>query len=205
MFKFVTAPLIKISLLLVFFFFFSIHNEAIKTLPNELAIADNCTNITTQFEIDCYDLISYKNSFAQLRLGLNAQIKANYPEALQRYTLAKQKGNFYANALLADLYNNGYGVQRDEDKVIELLKDVKDVDPIAAYKLSFYYLSKEDYEETIELLDYAAQNGVKEAQNQLATIYENGTYIEADLEKSQYWNTQKEDLTNNFLNKIYGI
>ena len=154
--------------------------------------------------MDCYDLISYKNSFAQLRLGLNAQLKENYPEALQRYTIAKQKGNFYANSLLAELYNNGFGVPKDEDKVIDLLKEVRDVDPIAAYKLSFYYLSKEDYDEVIELLTYAAQNGVKNAQYQLGVIYSNGEYVKPDLEKANYWNYQFENDPVNFINKIYG-
>lgn len=204
MLKFVSSPFIKISLLAVLLSACTNHKEAVKVLPNELGIADDCRNTNRQFEMDCYDLISYKNSFAQLRLGLNAQLKENYPEALQRYTIAKQKGNFYANSLLAELYNNGFGVPKDEDKVIDLLKEVRDVDPIAAYKLSFYYLSKEDYDKVIELLTYAAQNGVKNAQYQLGVIYSNGEYVKPDLEKANYWNYQFENDPVNFINKIYG-
>jgi hypothetical protein len=37
--------------------------------------------------MDCYDLISYKNSFAQLRLGLNAQLRGNFEEAIQRLNI----------------------------------------------------------------------------------------------------------------------
>ena len=56
------------------------HKEALKVLPSELAIADDCINTNKSFERDCYDLIAYKNSFAQIRLGIQAQKKGNYNE-----------------------------------------------------------------------------------------------------------------------------
>lgn len=205
MLKNITLPLTKISIVAVLLIGCTGYESSMKTLPNDLAIADQCRNSNMQFEMDCYDLISYKNSFAQLRLGLYAQYKGNFQEALQRYNVAKEKGNFYANSLIADLYNNGFGVNKDEDKMIDLLEDVKNVDPVAAFKLSFYYLSKDKVKDALELLTYAAENGVKDAQNQLAILYSNGQYIEPDLEKSSYWNTQHEEGTENFINKIYGI
>lgn len=199
------ASFTKLSLLLFLLNGCTNYNEAMKVLPNELSIADDCRNNNKQFEMDCYDLISYKNTFAQLRLGINAQYRGNFQEAFHRFVLAKEKGNFYANALIADLYNNGYGVAQDENKMLDLLKDVKEVDPIAAYKLSFYYLSKDDFAEVIKLLTYAAENGVKDAQNQLSILYSNGQYIEPDFEKSSFWHIQYEEGTENFINKIYGI
>ncbi len=183
----------------------SSHDAAMKVLPNELSIADDCRNPNKQFEMDCYDLISYKNSFAQLRLGLYAQYKGNFQEALQRFTIAKNKGNFYANALIANLYDNGFGVAKDEDKKLDLLEDVKCVDPIAAYKLSYYYLSNEKVKDALKLLTFAAENGVKDAQNQLSLIYGNGQYIDPDLDKSSFWRMEYEEGTDNFINKIYGI
>lgn len=180
------------------------HKEALKVLPSELSIADDCKNNNKQFEMDCYDLISYKNTFAQLRLGINAQTKGNNQEAFHRYTLAQQKGNFYANALLADLYNKSDS-SKDKEKVIPLLKDVDDVDPIAAYKLSYYYMNKKDYSEAISLLTFAATNNVKNAQNDLYKIYSEGKITKMDTEKSKYWFEQYEDKTNSFIRKIYGI
>ena len=204
MFKQITY-LAKFSLLLFLLNGCSNHNEAMKVLPNELSIADDCRNPNKQFEMDCYDLISYKNSFAQLRLGLYAQYKGNFQEALQRFTIAKNKGNFYANALIANLYDNGFGVAKDEDKKLDLLEDVKSVDPIAAYKLSYYYLSNEKVKDALKLLTFAAENGVKDAQNQLSLIYGNGQYIDPDLDKSSFWRMEYEEGTDNFINKIYGI
>ncbi len=205
MFKYVSSSFCALGLSLFLFSGCSSHDEAMKTLPNELAIADGCRNSNKQFEMDCYDLISYKNSFAQIRLGLAAQLKGNYPEAISRYNMAKQKGNFYVNSLFADLYNNGYGVEKNEDKVVDLLKDVQEVDPIAAYKLAFYYLAKEDNKKAIKLLTFAAENDVKKAQYELGIIYANGEITDSDLEKSTYWKEKFEDNSANFINKIYGI
>ena len=86
----------------------SSNNEFLKASSNELQIADDCRNTNKHLEMDCYDLISYKNSFAQLRLGLNAQLRGDFEEAIQRLNISKQKGNFYANAALADIYKNGF-------------------------------------------------------------------------------------------------
>ncbi len=205
MFKFIPSSFISLSALLLMLSGCSSYDNAMKTLPSELSIADECTNSNKQFEVDCYELIAYKNSFAQMRLGLHAQNRGNYKEALQRFNLAKEKGNFYVNSLIADMYNNGLGVPKDKDKVIDLLKDVKSVDPIAAYKLSFYYMSKDDYKEAIKLLTFAADNGVKSAQLKLAAMYGNGDNVEPDLEKSNYWTFQYENNSIDFVNKIFGL
>jgi uncharacterized protein len=204
MFKLVTSSFITATLCIFLLSACADHSEALKVLPNELAIADGCKNPNKKFEMDCYDLISYKNTFAQLRLGLNAQLNGNYEEAFQRYLVAKQRGNFYVNSLLAELYNNGLGVQRSEETVIKLLDEVKDVDPIAAYKLSFHYLAKEDNKKALKLLNYAAENNVKEAQYELSRMYSNADITDTDLEKSVYWNELYEDKSSNFIKKIYG-
>lgn len=204
MLRFVTSSFTAITLSIFLLSACSDYSEAVKVLPNELSIADNCKNTNKKFEMDCYDLISYKNSFAQLRLGLKAQLTGNYEEAFQRYLIAKQKGNFYVNSLLAELYNNGLGVEKNQETVIKLLEEVKDVDPIAAYKLSFHYLSKENHKEAIKLLTYAAQNNVKAAQFELSRLYSNPDITETNLEKSIYWNDLYQDKSGDFLNKIYG-
>lgn len=181
------------------------YKESLKILPTELSIANECINSNKSFEIDCYDLISYKNTFAQIRLGINAQKNGKNEEAFQRYMFAKNKGNFYANALLADMYNKGLFVKQNSEIVIDLLEDVKKVDPIAAYKLSFLYISKQKNQSALELLEFAALNNLKEAQKELEEIYSKGTITAVNLEKSSHW--QKEYLNNpqDFQTKIYGF
>lgn len=181
------------------------HKEALQKLPKELALADECKNTNKSFELDCYDLISYKNTFAQLRLGIQAQRKNDYKEAYERYMLAKNRGNFYANALLADIYKKSKDIKKDEDFVLDLLRDVQDVDPIAAYKVAFFYMEKEDYDKAIELLEFAGKNGVKKAQYELYKIYSNGEKVKLNIEKSQYWFNEYENNQDDFIYKIYGL
>ena len=180
------------------------NDDFLKSSQNELLIADNCRNSNRNFEMDCYDLISYKNSIAQLRLGLNAQYQGNFEEALARFELAKKLGNFYANALISDMYLNGFGVELDEKKAISLLKDTRKVDPIAAYKLSSFYINDGDISGAISLLEFAGVNGVRDAQNQLSIIYSNSQYIEPDDEKTLYWKSLYEENNEDLIKKIYG-
>jgi len=181
------------------------HEAALKTMPNEIAQANECKSANKEFESDCYDLISYKNSIAMLRSGVIAYSNGKYKEAYQKYTIAQKKGNFYANSLLADLYSKGNGIQKNQEKALELLKDVDNVDGIAAYKLSFYYISKKDYDEALELLIFAANNNVKKAQYELSKIYRDGTITKDNPEKAKFWYEKYEDKSNSLLRKIYGI
>ncbi len=176
-----------------------------KTSQNELSIADECRNKNKNFEMDCYDLISYKNSFALLRLALKDRQNGNVTEAIRKLELAQKKGNFYANAPLAEIYKSGYGIERNDDKAIDLLEDVEDSDPIAAYKLYFYYMDKNKFKAALKLLTYAATNNVKPAQKELADLYYNGESVEKDETKSDYWLEQYRDGTPSFTNKIYGL
>lgn len=181
------------------------HEAALKTLPNEITQANECKSTNKEFEADCYDLISYKNSIAMLRSGVNAYTKGNYKEAYQKYTIAQEKGNFYANSLLADLYNKGNGVIKNQKKALELLEDVSSVDGIAAYKLSFYYINKKDYDEALELLTFAANKNVKKAQYELSKIYRDGTITKDDATKARFWYEKYEDKETSLIRRIYGI
>lgn len=181
------------------------HEAALKILPNEIAQANECISTNKELEADCYDLISYKNSIAMLRSGINAYSKGNYKEAFHKYILAQKKGNFYANSLLADLYSKGNGVARNQETALELLKDVDDVDGIAAYKLSFYYINKKDYDEALELLIFAGNNNVKKAQYELSKIYRDGTLAKDDPMKAKSWYEKYENKSNSLIRKIYGI
>ena len=80
------------------------HKQALEVLPNELnQLNQECKRSSIKFEMDCYDLIASKNTFAQLRLGIYAQSLGQVDVAFERYTKAQKSGNFYANALLSNL------------------------------------------------------------------------------------------------------
>ena len=181
------------------------HEEALKILPNEISQANECISKNKEFQITCYDLIAYKNSIALLRLGIVDYSKGNYQDALKKYSLAKLRGNFYANALIAELYTKGKAVNKNHKKAIELLKDAEDVDPIAAYKIAFFYLNNQETTKAIKLLTFAAKNNLKEAQFELGKIYEEGKYTKKDLEKSNNWYNHYKNNNNGFMSKIYGM
>jgi len=181
------------------------HEAALKIMPNEIAQANECKSSNKEFQEDCYDLISYKNSIAILRSGLNAHMKGNYQEAIAKYTIAQKKGNFYANSLLADLYNKGNGVVKNQKKALELLEDVDNVDGIAAYKLSFYYMNKKEYSKALKLLTFAANQNVKKAQYELSVIYTEGIITKSNPVEANIWFEKYQDNSNSLSNRIYGI
>lgn len=205
---FIMLKVIKFSSIFVILTLFTAcasHEKAMKILPNELEqISTDCKRDSLNFELDCYDFIATKNSFAMLRLGIDAQNKGRPTEAFERYTKAQKAGNFYANALLSVLYGNGLGVEFDEKKSINLLKDVEDVDPIAAYRLSYYYFSNENPQKAIELLEFAALSGVKDAQKDLVLVFTNGQYLEPNEDRALYYDSMYQNGEEDLAKKIYG-
>ena len=114
--------------------------------------------------------------------------------------------NLYAKLPLALLYYKGEGVKKDINKSFELLKESSDIDPIAAFQLSRFYLqginTKIDNEKGIDLLEFSAQNGVFQAQELLSNVYKQGLYgVAKDQIKYEYWlnkaNSNKEDKNSN--------
>ena len=57
-------------------------------------------------------------------------IKVILKEAMDRFEIAKKQKNFYANALIAELYINGFGVEMNDRQAISLLEDAKDLDQL---------------------------------------------------------------------------
>lgn len=195
---------LTLTLMLLFIAGCSSSTKIIETAGNEKDVANECKNQNFNIELDCYDLISHKNSFAQLRLGINAQYKGNFKETMERYEMAKKQKNFYANALIADLYLNGFGVSVNEKEAISLLKETRKIDPIAAYKLSLIYLKDNDISDAIELMEFAGENNLRDAQKKLISIYSEGEYIDPDFDKSMYWKSKLDENNRDFKKDIYG-
>ncbi|HJE02267.1 hypothetical protein AAX26_00563 [Aliarcobacter thereius] len=200
------SQFIKYSIIILISFAFTACFSKYKNsevLQSELQIADSCINKKIKLEMDCYDLIAYKNSFAQLRLGIYELKIGNSTIAKDRFLLAKESGNIYANVFLSSMYENGIFYKKDEEMAIKLLKDVEKLDPIAAYKISFYYLANDEVEKAIKLLEFSANKGVKDAQKELVILYSNGQYIKEDSEKSNYFDSLYQDKKKDFSKKIY--
>ncbi len=194
------------SILALFFSACTNYKKIQQTVGNEIQQSNGCVNKQNkELENDCYDLISYKNSIALLRLGINAYYEASYDEAFKRYSLSKLRGNPYANTLLAQLYMKGKGVKQNTKKALELLEEVKDFDPMAAYELALYHMKKDEYDKAIDLLKFASKNNLKEAQGKLLEIYKEGRYIKVDDETIKALYLKYEDKKNDIKRKIYGF
>ena len=169
--------------------------------------ANICQDLDTQKEkLDCYKKIENSNSFAQIRLGTYYSTKNDYKESLKYLNMADENKNLYAKLPLALLYYKGEGVKKDINKSFELLKKSSDIDPIAAFQLSRFYLqginTKIDNEKGIDLLEFSAQNGVFQAQELLSNVYKQGLYgVAKDQIKYEYWlkkaSSNKEDKNSN--------
>lgn len=169
--------------------------------------ANACQDLDTQKEkLECYKKIENSNSFAQIRLGTYYSTKNDYKESLKYLNMADENKNLYAKLPLALLYYKGEGVKKDINKSFELLKESSDIDPIAAFQLSRFYLqginTKIDNEKGIDLLEFSAQNGVLQAQELLSNVYKQGLYgVAKDQIKYEYWlnkaTSNKEDKNSN--------
>ncbi|WP_418181158.1 tetratricopeptide repeat protein [Aliarcobacter lanthieri] len=181
----------------------SINYEKELTEANLCQIMENESN-----KLYCYKNIESKNSFAKIRLGTYHADKKEYQEALKYLNEAKENKNLFANLPISFIYYKGEGVRKDINKSFELLKESANIDPVAAFQLSRFYLqginTKIDNEKGIELLNFAAQKGVFQAQDMLVSIYKQGLFEQPkDQVKYEYWlnkvKSNKEDLNH----KIY--
>ncbi len=171
--------------------------------------ANSCQEIENEeTKLSCYKKIENKNSFAQIRLGTYYANKKEYKDALKYLNQAKENENVYANLPIAFLYYKGDGVTKNLDKSFELLKESSDIDPIAAYQLSRFYLqginTKVDNEKGIELLNFAASKNVRPAQEILINAYKTGLFSQPkDQVKVEFWQKKIKENVEDTNYKIY--
>lgn len=140
----------------------------------------------------CYKKILNENSYAQLRMGTYSVEKKDYKKAIEYFNQSIDNKNAYANLALAFLYYKGDGVEKDLDKSFKLLQDSSNVDPIAAYQLSRFYLqginTPVDNKKGVELIEFAASKNLISAQKMLIKIYTEGLFAqEKDMKKVKQW------------------
>lgn len=200
----------KLPLILLIAIFFTScakdYTATKKVLPTLITNANECRNDSNkEFEMDCYELIAYKNSIALLRLAVDNYKKGNYKKASTQLAYVYKDENFYANSVMSDIVKAQAKTDKDKEQVLKLLEDVKHVDPIAAYKLYFYYKSVSNEKEALKLLTFAANNNVKEAQTELSKNYANGYLVPTDLALSLYWLKEAENSPKDKVYEIYGV
>jgi len=105
-------------------------------------------------------------------------------EILPAMKLAAEEGNPWAQSRLAYCYKEGAGVEKDEDKYLELIQKSAEVDPYAQRELALAYINgnlggKNDAE-AVKWKLKAAQQGCSRAINMLAINYMTDVAVEED-------------------------
>ena len=100
-----------------------------------------------------------------------------------------QPDNTDALIFFSQVYLEGKGVPQDEIRGLDYLRQAAEKDsPRAQYELGKYYWKKKnDYSKALNWIGKAAENGMLQAQEQLAYLYENGLGINQDLDNAIKW------------------
>lgn len=116
----------------------------------------------------------------------------DYDNALICYSKATARHSPLAFYRLAWLYQEGFGVEKNENKSKEYYLLAKDMNfPDALADVGIYYrdgiLFDADVNKSIELLTFAANKGNSKAMYELSQMYLKGNILKPDLNKSLEW------------------
>ena len=129
-------------------------------------------------------------AYATLKEALEAVDDQDYGFALEELNrLASKEENVEALYHLGRMYENGYGVEKDEEKALEFYQQAADKEnDKAALKIgNAYYTGKgrgKDYQEAFKWYTASAQKGNYSAQYNIGLMYEDGTGVKADTVKA---------------------
>ncbi len=102
-------------------------------------------------------------------------------------TLA-EKGDLMAQNEAAQMYKQGYGVEKNEKKVKEwLTKSADEGFWLSENQLGSYYYQKEIYDEAVSWFKQAAMKGFSVAQNNLGKCYYEGNGVKKSLKEARKW------------------
>ena len=130
---------------------------------------------------------------AQTKMGNYHFEKKEYTQALEWYRKAEAQGNAEAMVQLAECYENGYGVTKDEKKGVEYEKKAAALgNAKAQYWLGNTYNNgyggeQQDYAKAVEWYRKAAEQGNADAQNCLGVLYYLGEGVSKDYAKAVEW------------------
>jgi hypothetical protein len=86
----------------------------------------------------------------------------DYKKAFHYFSISKKNGNLEAAMKIADMYHNGYGVEKDDDKyktlLLEIYEKIKDTDqlfdpyPEVAHRLADIFINEGHGEDAVQML-----------------------------------------------------
>lgn len=130
-------------------------------------------------------------------LGIASYNRSNFKEAFEYFNQAATLGSSEAEYLLAEMYRDGKGVNKDFDKSLSLYKKLLDVDDdFSISDFTALNNGQVDIKEVIDWFVKAANEGNQTAENKLKELRDSGFYFEEETESEEKEITidsQKED------------
>ncbi|MDH2998852.1 hypothetical protein A1D22_03145 [Pasteurellaceae bacterium LFhippo2] len=127
-------------------------------------------------------------------------VPEDYKKAKEWFELAMQQNNMEAASMLSIMYLEGKGVEKSMEKAMELIiKAANANDPLAQYLLAHKMLEENNVESALKLLNQSASNQFDMAKFSLALIYEDGSIVKKDSQKSRLLLEEVPEQTRNFM------
>ena len=143
--------------------------------------------ILSSFSFIFLSPVSAENSLYEQ--GKILVFEGNYNKALKAFELAMKTGDLDSMTALGVMYIGGIGVQQDNNKGFEYIKNAADKShPKAQYTLgALYYLGagvNQDFKKAFDWLSLSAEQNYVDAKYNLAVMYELGKGVSQDFEKA---------------------
>jgi len=129
---------------------------------------------------------------AAINDGIAAYNSGNYAVAFKEFSAAANQGNAVGKHLLASLYYQGQGVERDLRKAVSLFKEAAAANyPPSLANLALMYSNGDgvpaDQKVAFQYGHKAAEAGDVQSQFNLAQAYRKGSGVPQDYEKAASW------------------
>jgi uncharacterized protein len=129
---------------------------------------------------------------ASINDGITAYNTGNYAVALKEFSTAANQGNAVGKHLLASLYYQGHGVERDLKKAVSLFKEAAAANyPPSLANLFLMYSNGDgvavDQKVALQYGQRAAEAGDLQSQFNLAQAYRKGEGVPIDNLKAALW------------------
>lgn len=150
------------------------------------------SNSRFAFYEDCFLTQAQKRSpecEAEMKEALTAYHHADFETALRIWRKWAEKEDTEAMRKIAICYDDGYGVEKDDQKALEWYRKAAELgDAEAIYRIgSYYHWDVYDYEEALEWYKKAAALGHAEAMLRIGQLYSDGDGVEQNDEESARW------------------
>lgn len=165
-------------------------NEGDMFAQNELGLV--CKFLNDESAMDWYKKSASQGYYLSMNnLGNEYYNQGDYEDANKWYKLAGEAGCDWGWHDLANAYSNGNGVEKDDDKAMELYKRAYNIGGNAAGHsanvIGIIYYNRDDYEDANKWYELAGESGYDWGWKNLADDYLRGYGFSKDVDKARYY------------------